>query len=150
MKLTCCCILTPLLLLSFCSNAPWSLRSKRSAPRARTLKSASGESSSVLAKSGKDDSLHQTFLRCSSSLFDRSTVKLMLRKVQYAPESHGAAPSVETTRDFVMSDKPLHVKASLDKEVGAVLKLKKLASSSRCKLAVGGVLKRCFNSCIVF
>ncbi|XP_040911757.1 S-arrestin a [Toxotes jaculatrix] len=47
----------------------------------------------------------------------RSTVKLMLRKVQYAPESEGAAPSVETTRDFVMSDKPLHVKASLDKEV---------------------------------
>lgn len=141
MKLTCCCVLMSLLLLSFCSNAPWSLRSKHSAPRARTLKSASGESSSVLAKSGKDVSLHQMFLCCSSSLSDRSTVKLMLRKVQYAPESQGAAPSVETTRDFVMSDKPLHVKASLDKEVGAVLKLKKLASCSRCKLAVGGVLK---------
>lgn len=42
----------------------------------------------------------------------------MLRKVQYAPEGEGMAPSVETTRDFVMSDKPLHVKASLDKEVG--------------------------------
>lgn len=41
----------------------------------------------------------------------------MLRKVQYAPEGEGVAPSVETTRDFVMSDKPLHVKASLDKEV---------------------------------
>lgn len=125
MKLTCCCVLTSLLLLllSFGSNAPWSLRSKRSALRARTLKSASGESSSVLTKSGKDDSLHQAFLCCFSSLSDRSTVKLMLRKVQYAPESQGAAPSVETTRDFVMSDKPLHVKASLDKEVGAVLKL---------------------------
>ncbi|XP_042353290.1 S-arrestin a [Plectropomus leopardus] len=47
----------------------------------------------------------------------RSTVKLMIRKVQYAPENEGEAPSVETTRDFVMSDKPLHVKASLDKEV---------------------------------
>lgn len=45
----------------------------------------------------------------------------MLRKVQYAPEGEGIAPSVETTRDFVMSDKPLHVKASLDKEVGAVV-----------------------------
>lgn len=44
-------------------------------------------------------------------------MKLMLRKVQYAPEIEGVAPSVETTRDFVMSDKPLHVKASLDKEV---------------------------------
>ncbi|XP_041804409.1 S-arrestin a [Chelmon rostratus] len=47
----------------------------------------------------------------------RSSVKLMLRKVQYAPESVGVAPSVETTRDFLMSDKPLHVKASLDKEI---------------------------------
>uniref|UniRef100_A0A672G260 S-arrestin n=1 Tax=Salarias fasciatus TaxID=181472 RepID=A0A672G260_SALFA len=47
----------------------------------------------------------------------RSTVKLLLRKVQYGPESEGTAPCVETTRDFVMSDKPLHVKASLDKEV---------------------------------
>ncbi|XP_038574898.1 S-arrestin a isoform X1 [Micropterus salmoides] len=47
----------------------------------------------------------------------RSTVKLMLRKVQYAPEGEGVAPSVETTRDFVMSEKPLHVKASLDKEI---------------------------------
>ncbi|XP_076601517.1 S-arrestin a [Chaetodon auriga] len=47
----------------------------------------------------------------------RSTVKLMLRKVQYAPENEGVAPSVETSRDFVMSEKPLHVKASLDKEI---------------------------------
>lgn len=47
----------------------------------------------------------------------RSAVRLMIRKVQYAPESQGPAPSVETTREFVMSEKPLHVKASLDKEV---------------------------------
>ncbi|XP_035490045.1 S-arrestin a [Scophthalmus maximus] len=47
----------------------------------------------------------------------RSSVALMLRKVQFAPDSEGAAPSVETSQDFVMSDKPLHVKASLDKEM---------------------------------
>lgn len=47
----------------------------------------------------------------------RSSVKLMIRKVQFAPDTDGAAPSVETTRDFVMSDKPLHVESSLDKEV---------------------------------
>lgn len=41
----------------------------------------------------------------------------MIRKVQFAPDTDAAAPSVETTRDFVMSDKPLHVKTSLDKEV---------------------------------
>lgn len=41
----------------------------------------------------------------------------MIRKVQFAPDTDAAAPSVETTRDFVMSDKPLHVKTGLDKEV---------------------------------
>ncbi|KAM6919927.1 S-arrestin a [Lycodopsis pacificus] len=46
----------------------------------------------------------------------RSSVKLMIRKVQYGPEIEGTPPSVETTKDFVMSDKPLHVSASLDKE----------------------------------
>lgn len=50
-------------------------------------------------------------------LSNRSTVKLMIRKVQYAPDMQGAPPSVETTKDFVMSDKPLHVKVTLDKEV---------------------------------
>ncbi|XP_044225095.1 S-arrestin a [Thunnus albacares] len=56
----------------------------------------------------------------------RSSVNLMLRKVQYAPEGEGEAPSVETTKEFVMSDKPLHVKASLDKEIyyhGEVVKV---------------------------
>uniref|UniRef100_A0A3Q3BAN4 S-arrestin n=1 Tax=Kryptolebias marmoratus TaxID=37003 RepID=A0A3Q3BAN4_KRYMA len=47
----------------------------------------------------------------------RSTVKLMIRKVQFAPETQGPPPSVETTKDFVMSDKPLHIKATLDKEL---------------------------------
>lgn len=55
----------------------------------------------------------------SSSVSNRSTVKLTIRKVQYAPESEGEAPCVETTKDFLMSEKALHVKASLDKEVGA-------------------------------
>uniref|UniRef100_A0A8C7PLN5 S-arrestin n=1 Tax=Oncorhynchus mykiss TaxID=8022 RepID=A0A8C7PLN5_ONCMY len=47
----------------------------------------------------------------------RSTVHLMIRKLQYAPENSGTAPSVKTTREFVMSDKPLHLEASLDKEI---------------------------------
>lgn len=55
--------------------------------------------------------------RQDSKVKKRSAVRLMIRKVQYGPESHGPAPSVEATREFVMSDKPLHVKASLDKEV---------------------------------
>lgn len=62
-------------------------------------------------------------------------MKLMLRKVQYAPESEGTAPSVETTRDFVMSDKPLHVQASLDKEVGVVSETEAPASMTVCVTA---------------
>ncbi|XP_039505588.1 S-arrestin a [Pimephales promelas] len=46
----------------------------------------------------------------------RSTVCLTIRKVQYAPESPGPAPCVQTTRDFLMSDKPLHMEANLQKQ----------------------------------
>ncbi|XP_067310485.1 S-arrestin a [Pseudorasbora parva] len=46
----------------------------------------------------------------------RSSVRLMIRKVQYAPEKLGPAPCVQTTRDFLMSDKPLHLEASLEKQ----------------------------------
>ncbi|TRY95450.1 hypothetical protein DNTS_032475 [Danionella cerebrum] len=46
----------------------------------------------------------------------RSSVRLMIRKVQYAPAKPGPAPCVETTRDFLMSDKPLHLEAQLEKQ----------------------------------
>ncbi|CAB1351414.1 unnamed protein product, partial [Coregonus sp. 'balchen'] len=38
-------------------------------------------------------------------------------KVQYAPEKPGPQPMVETTRSFLMSDRSLHLEASLDKEL---------------------------------
>lgn len=44
-------------------------------------------------------------------------MRLVIRKVQYAPERPGPQPTAETTRQFLMSDKPLHLEASLDKEV---------------------------------
>lgn len=50
--------------------------------------------------------------------FHRNSVRLVIRKVQYAPEKPGPQPMAETTRQFLMSDKPLHLEASLDKEVG--------------------------------
>ncbi|KAJ8357851.1 hypothetical protein SKAU_G00206450 [Synaphobranchus kaupii] len=46
----------------------------------------------------------------------RSTVKMMIRKVQHAPERSGPAPSLQTTYDFAMSDKPLLLEASLEKQ----------------------------------
>lgn len=62
-------------------------------------------------------------------------MKLMLRKVQYAPDLEGTAPSVETTRDFVMSDKPLHVQASLDKQVGVASESKAPSCMMVCATA---------------
>lgn len=47
-------------------------------------------------------------------------MRLVIRKVQYAPERPGPQPTAETTRQFLMSDKPLHLEASLDKEVGGL------------------------------
>lgn len=44
-------------------------------------------------------------------------MRLIIRKVQYAPTKMGPAPKAETTRQFMMSDKPLHLEASLDREV---------------------------------
>ena len=44
-------------------------------------------------------------------------MRLVIRKVQFAPEKPGPQPSAETTRHFLMSDRSLHLEASLDKEV---------------------------------
>ncbi|XP_030312145.1 S-arrestin [Calypte anna] len=47
----------------------------------------------------------------------RDSARLLIRKVQYAPENPGPQPCAETTWQFFMSNKPLHLKACLSKEV---------------------------------
>uniref|UniRef100_UPI0035900501 beta-arrestin-1-like isoform X4 n=1 Tax=Myxine glutinosa TaxID=7769 RepID=UPI0035900501 len=47
----------------------------------------------------------------------RNSVRLVIRKVQYAPEGPGPQPSAETSRQFLLSDKPLHLEASLDRQI---------------------------------
>ncbi|NXC97647.1 ARRS protein, partial [Certhia familiaris] len=47
----------------------------------------------------------------------RNSARLLIRKVQYAPEKPGPQPCAETTWKFFMSNKPLHLKACLSKEV---------------------------------
>ncbi|XP_059588745.1 arrestin-C isoform X2 [Alligator mississippiensis] len=47
----------------------------------------------------------------------RNSVRLVIRKVQFAPLNLGPAPKAETTKQFIMSDKPLYLEASLDKEI---------------------------------
>ncbi|KAK3561279.1 hypothetical protein QTP86_030696, partial [Hemibagrus guttatus] len=46
----------------------------------------------------------------------RGSVRLAIRKVQYAPDKGSAPPSNETTCEFMVSDKPLHLRVSLEKE----------------------------------
>lgn len=47
----------------------------------------------------------------------RDTCRLMIRKIQFAPANTKAGPKVELSKQFMMSDKPVHVEASLEKEV---------------------------------
>ncbi|KAM9312728.1 beta-arrestin-2 [Gastrophryne carolinensis] len=47
----------------------------------------------------------------------RNSVRLVIRKVQFAPDKAGPQPVAETTRNFLMSDRSLHLEASLDKDL---------------------------------
>ncbi|XP_018410246.1 PREDICTED: arrestin-C [Nanorana parkeri] len=47
----------------------------------------------------------------------KNAARLIIRKVQYAPESTGPGPHAEITRQFMMSDRPLQLEASLNKEI---------------------------------
>ncbi|XP_049617590.1 arrestin, beta 2b isoform X2 [Syngnathus scovelli] len=53
----------------------------------------------------------------TEKIVQRNTVELVIRKVQYAPEKMGPQPSAESTRSFLLSERPLHLEASLDKEL---------------------------------
>ncbi|XP_043829893.1 arrestin-C [Dromiciops gliroides] len=47
----------------------------------------------------------------------RNSVRLIIRKVQFAPLDLGPGPRAETTRHFLLSDHPLKLEAWMDKEV---------------------------------
>uniref|UniRef100_A0A8D0G7M6 Arrestin-C n=1 Tax=Sphenodon punctatus TaxID=8508 RepID=A0A8D0G7M6_SPHPU len=66
---------------------------------------------SVTLQPGPDDVVKVSLDSCLISL------RLVIRKVQFAPVNTGPAPKTETTRQFMMSDKPLHLEVSLDKEI---------------------------------
>ncbi|KAM9740999.1 arrestin 3b, retinal (X-arrestin) [Menidia menidia] len=46
----------------------------------------------------------------------KDTCRLMIRKIQFAPVNNKAGPKAEISKQFMMSDKPVHVEASLEKE----------------------------------
>lgn len=66
-------------------------------------------------------------------------MRLIIRKVQFAPEIPGPQPSAETTRHFLMSDRrSLHLEASLDKEV----RCKRVTEMPQSRPEPGGGVKR--------
>ena len=53
----------------------------------------------------------------SVELCGRNSVRLAIRKIMYAPSKQGEQPSVEVSKEFMMSPNKLHLEASLDKEL---------------------------------
>ncbi|KAJ0061546.1 hypothetical protein NL108_005789, partial [Boleophthalmus pectinirostris] len=47
----------------------------------------------------------------------KDTARLIIRKIQYAPSQVGAGPKSEICKSFMMSDKPVHLEASLQKDL---------------------------------
>uniref|UniRef100_A0A3B5AZL5 Arrestin-C n=1 Tax=Stegastes partitus TaxID=144197 RepID=A0A3B5AZL5_9TELE len=47
----------------------------------------------------------------------KDTARLVIRKIQYAPSQVGAGPKAELCKSFMMSDKPVHLEASMDKDL---------------------------------
>ncbi|XP_041846465.1 arrestin 3b, retinal (X-arrestin) isoform X1 [Melanotaenia boesemani] len=46
----------------------------------------------------------------------KNTCRLMIRKIQFAPANNTAGPKTDLSKQFMMSDKPIHLEASLEKE----------------------------------
>lgn len=47
----------------------------------------------------------------------RDTCRLIIRKIQFAPDNTGSGQKAELCKSFMMSDKPVLLEASLSKEV---------------------------------
>lgn len=47
----------------------------------------------------------------------RDTCRLIIRKIQYAPNELAAGPKSDISKQFMTADKPIHMEVSMDKEV---------------------------------
>ncbi|KAM6970027.1 arrestin 3a, retinal (X-arrestin) [Aplochiton taeniatus] len=57
----------------------------------------------------------------------KDTCRLIIRKIQFAPDGVVAGPKADICKSFMMSDKPVHMEASLEKELyyhGSVIPIK--------------------------
>lgn len=48
-------------------------------------------------------------------IYVRNSVRLAIRKIMYAPSKQGEQPSVEVSKEFMMSPNKLYLESSLDK-----------------------------------
>lgn len=63
---------------------------------------------------------HQPLLECARDISlapCRDTARLLIRKIQFAPNKTGAGPKASLSKQFMMSDKLVHVDAYMEKEV---------------------------------
>ncbi|XP_047000830.1 beta-arrestin-1 isoform X2 [Schistocerca americana] len=72
----------------------------------------------------QDDKPHKRFLGSRTTVEGMyshfhlwNSVRLAIRKIMYAPSKQGEQPSVEVSKEFMMSPNKLHLEASLDKEL---------------------------------
>uniref|UniRef100_A0A8C2Q3X8 Arrestin-C n=1 Tax=Cyprinus carpio TaxID=7962 RepID=A0A8C2Q3X8_CYPCA len=47
----------------------------------------------------------------------KDTCRLIIRKIQYAPNELAAGPKTDLNKQFITADKPIHVEASMEKEL---------------------------------
>ncbi|XP_024122451.1 arrestin 3a, retinal (X-arrestin) [Oryzias melastigma] len=47
----------------------------------------------------------------------KDTARLVIRKIQFAPSQVGAGPKADICKSFMMSDKPVHLEASMEKDL---------------------------------
>ncbi|CAN7996718.1 unnamed protein product, partial [Ixodes hexagonus] len=83
-------------------------------PASVTLQPAPGDTGKPC---GVDYELKGYVADSCASFVCRNSVRLAIRKIMYAPSRQGEQPSVEVSKEFVMSPNKLHLEASLDKEL---------------------------------
>ncbi|XP_061105319.1 arrestin-C-like [Conger conger] len=47
----------------------------------------------------------------------KDACRLIIRKIQFAPDNTGSGPKADICKQFMMSDKPVHLEASIEKEL---------------------------------
>lgn len=76
----------------------------------------------------------------------RDTCHLMIRKIQFAPATNKSGPKAVITKQFIMSDQPIHLEASLEKEVGNKQKLSLKCLLNKC-FSCSDLLPRAIDHC---